>query len=52
MNTMLKKKDWSLLPRRALGPSEIVTRLGALAGWQLTGDGADVAIEKTYSFAN
>ena len=52
MNSMLKKKDWSLLPRRALGPSEIVSRLGALAGWQLAGDGPDVAIGKTYSFAN
>jgi 4a-hydroxytetrahydrobiopterin dehydratase len=52
MSSMLKKKDWSLLPRRALGPTEIVTRLGALAGWQLTGDGPDVAIEKTYTFGN
>ena len=52
MSTMLKKKDWSQLSRRALGPSEIVGRLGALEGWQLTGDGADVAIEKTYRFAD
>ena len=52
METMLKKKDWSRHPRRALRPSEIVSRLAALAGWQLTGDGPDVAIEKTYRFAN
>jgi 4a-hydroxytetrahydrobiopterin dehydratase len=52
MNTMLKKKDWSLLPRRSLSPTEIVARLGALSGWQLTGDGADVAIEKTFTFGN
>ena len=49
---MLKKKDWSLLPRRALNPAEIVSRLATLTGWQLTGEGADVAIEKTYKFAN
>ena len=50
--TMLKKKDWSQTPRRALGPTEIVNRLSALDGWQLTGDGPDVAIAKTYSFGN
>jgi 4a-hydroxytetrahydrobiopterin dehydratase len=37
---------------RALGPTEIVQRLSALAGWQLTGDGADVAIERTFRFGN
>lgn len=52
MNTMLKKKDWSLLPRRALTATEIVTRLASAPGWQLSGDGPDVAIEKTYSFDN
>ena len=35
---------------RALGPTEIVQRLSALTGWQLTGDGPDVAIEKTFRF--
>ena len=50
--SMLKKMDWSLLPRRALKPTEVVSRLAALAGWQLTGDGEDVAIEKTYTFAD
>ena len=50
MNTMLRKKDWSLLPRRALTPTEIVTRLASAPGWQLSGDGPDVAIEKTYTF--
>jgi 4a-hydroxytetrahydrobiopterin dehydratase len=29
-----------------------VSRLAVLAGWQLAGDGPDVAIEKTYRFAN
>jgi 4a-hydroxytetrahydrobiopterin dehydratase len=52
MTSMMKKKDWSLLPRRALTATEIVSRLATLPGWQLTGDGADVAIEKTYTFAN
>jgi 4a-hydroxytetrahydrobiopterin dehydratase len=52
MSTMLKKKDWSLLERRALTPTEIVTRLAGAPDWKLTGDGADVAIEKTYGFAN
>jgi 4a-hydroxytetrahydrobiopterin dehydratase len=52
MSSMLKKKDWSLLPRRALTGPEIVTRLASLVDWKITGDGPDVAIEKTYSFAN
>jgi 4a-hydroxytetrahydrobiopterin dehydratase len=52
MATMLTKKDWSLLPRRALNPAEIVSRLALAPGWSLTGDGPEVAIEKTYTFAN
>jgi 4a-hydroxytetrahydrobiopterin dehydratase len=52
MTSMLKKKDWSLLPRRALTPTEVVARLATQPGWQLTGSGADVAIERTFSFAN
>ena len=51
-NTMLTKKDWSLLPRRALTPTEVVTHLSSAPGWTLSGDGADVRIEKTYTFAN
>ena len=50
--TMMKKKDWSLVQRRALNPATVVSRLAAAPGWQLTGDGGNVAIEKTYSFAN
>ena len=46
------QKDWSQTPRRALGPTEIVSRLAALDGWQLHGDGPDVAIVKTYGFGN
>jgi 4a-hydroxytetrahydrobiopterin dehydratase len=52
MTTMLKKKDWSLLPRRALSATEIVGRLGSMPDWKLTGDGPHVAIEKTFTFAN
>lgn len=50
--TMLKTKDWSAHTRRALTATEIVAKLAQLGGWMLTGDGADVAIEKTYRFAN
>ena len=50
--TILKKKDWSAQPRRALTATEIVAKLAQLEGWTLSGDGAAVAIEKTYSFAN
>ena len=50
--TMMKKKDWSLLPRRSLNPTEVVSRLATAPDWRLTGDGENVAIEKTYSFAN
>ncbi|NKE67428.1 4a-hydroxytetrahydrobiopterin dehydratase [Ramlibacter sp. RBP-2] len=52
MASMLKKKDWSKVARRALGPTQVVSRLSSLDGWQLTGDGPDVAIEKAYRFAN
>ena len=52
MTTMLKKKDWSTLTRRALTATEVVANLAKLEGWSLTGDGANVAIEKTYHFAN
>lgn len=50
--TMLKKKNWSLAPRRALNPTEVVSRLATVSGWQLTGDGGNVAIEKTCTFDN
>jgi 4a-hydroxytetrahydrobiopterin dehydratase len=38
--------------RRALTPTEIVKRLADLPGWRLSGDGDDVAIEKSFGFAN
>ena len=49
---MLKPKDWKTNSRRALGATEIVASLARLEGWKLAGDGANVAIEKTFDFAN
>ena len=37
---------------RALTPTEIVTRLADRPGWTLSGDGAEVAIEKSFRFAD
>ena len=51
-SSMFKPRDWKGTPRRALGATEIVASLAKLEGWKLTGDGTDVAIEKTYRFAN
>jgi 4a-hydroxytetrahydrobiopterin dehydratase len=48
--SVLKVRDWSLTPRRALTPTEIVKRLADHPGWRLSGDGDDVAIEKSFSF--
>ncbi|MDN8612553.1 4a-hydroxytetrahydrobiopterin dehydratase [Variovorax ginsengisoli] len=52
MSSMLKTKDWKTQARRALSATEIVASLARLEGWKLTGDGKDVAIEKSFSFAN
>lgn len=48
----LAKRDWAQVPRRALTPTEIVKRLADRPGWKLSGDGADVAIERTFRFAD
>lgn len=52
MSTDLKKIDWSQHARHAMGPTALVTALAKHSGWCLVGDGADIAIEKTYRFAN
>ena len=52
MTSDLKKKDWSTQTRRALNAAEIVAKLTHVEGWQLEGDGADIAISKTFRFAN
>jgi 4a-hydroxytetrahydrobiopterin dehydratase len=49
---MLHVRDWGQVPRRALTPTEIVKRLADLPGWKLSGDGDDVAIERTFTFAD
>jgi 4a-hydroxytetrahydrobiopterin dehydratase len=37
---------------RAFSATEIVAMLTQLQGWQLSGDGADMAIEKRFAFAD
>lgn len=50
--TMFPKKDWAQHARTALSAAEVTAQLAKLPGWQLLGEGASAAIEKTYSFAN
>ena len=38
--------------RTALSATQVIAKLALLDGWKLHGDGQDVAIEKTFSFAN
>lgn len=52
MNTQLKPNDALALEKRALTATQVVAKLAQLEGWTLTGDGAAVAIEKTFSFAD
>ena len=52
MPSMITVKDWAHTPRRALTATEIVSQLARLQGWTLSGEGAQVSIEKTYRFAN
>ena len=52
MTSMFPRKDWAGVVRRALSPTEVVTRLANTPGWQLAGNDAQVAIEKTFRFAN
>ena len=35
---------------RALKPTEVVIALSQVPGWTLSGDGEDIAIEKTFEF--
>ena len=52
MTSMLHRQDWARHKRRALLPTEVVKRLATVPGWSLAGDGADVAIEKAFRFAD
>jgi 4a-hydroxytetrahydrobiopterin dehydratase len=38
--------------RTALSATQIIASLAKTEGWKLHGDGADIAIEKTYRFEN
>lgn len=42
----------STLLKRAMTATEVVAELAQLEGWRLAGDGRQVAIEKTFNFAN
>ena len=48
----LNVKNWSATPRRALTGTEVISHLAKLEHWILAGDGPDLRIEKTFSFAN
>lgn len=52
MTSMMKKTDWSAITRRALTATEIVSQLAQREGWALSGEDANLAIEKAYHFAN
>ena len=52
MTSDLKNKDWSTQKRPALTATQIVAKLAHVDGWQLDGNGASVAITKTFRFAN
>ena len=49
---MIKKKDWSTTPRRALTATEIVSQLARLDGWTLQGEDAGLSITKNFLFSN
>jgi 4a-hydroxytetrahydrobiopterin dehydratase len=38
--------------RTALSATQLIANLAKVEGWKLYGDGADIAIEKTYRFDN
>ena len=52
MNAVAGNVGATSVSRKALGAAAIVSRLATLDGWRLCGDGRDVAIEKTFRFAN
>ncbi len=52
MTSMLPNHSAPAGSRRALPPTAVVTQLAQLNGWVLDGDGAQLAIQKTYHFAN
>ena len=51
MTTMLKTKDGSAHPRRAMTATEGVAHLAQREGWKVNDDDIAVVIEKSYTFA-
>jgi 4a-hydroxytetrahydrobiopterin dehydratase len=41
----------SSLDIRALKPTEVIMALSQVSGWRLSGDGENIAIEKSFQFA-
>lgn len=52
MTQNLEQKVHLARVRTALTATQIIASLAKVEGWKLHGDGADVAIEKTYRFDN
>lgn len=48
----LKKKQWVAGVRSALSATQIIAKLVEIPGWTLDGDGANVAIQKTFRFTH
>lgn len=52
MNTIFKPKEGFNQTASALSATSIVAKLAQLDGWTLSGDGANVTIEKSFAFAS
>lgn len=52
MNEDLMSNQAKTLTKRALTATEIVANLAQLEGWRLSGDGAELAIEKHFPFTD
>jgi len=52
MNKISQTNKPSSPVRQALTATQVVAKLAHLEGWTLTGDGAHVAIEKSFPFAD
>lgn len=52
MTTHRIKKETENRPKLALNATAVVANLAKLEGWTLKGDGAELAIEKVFSFNN
>ena len=48
----LQQKDWSKLPRIAIGHAEVQQQLKTLSGWSLDTQASAPALTKTFAFAN